>query len=331
MRVSGLILAGLVWAASACAKEIPPPRTLVQEADLPLPGGSGRFDYLSLDPGRSRLFVAHMGEGHLLVVDTAARKILADLDGFPGATGVLVVPELQKVFVSVTGRREVAVLDELSLKVLARLPAGAFPDGLAYAPKEKRVFVSDESKGVEAILDAVRGTVVSRVPLGGEAGNTQFDPISGHILVLLQNTAELLELDPMGLQILARHHFSVGQGPHGLLVDAKGGLAFVACEDDDKLLVLGLKDFKVRQVLSTGHEPDVLAWDPGLKQLYVACESGVLSVFERRASAMEKLEDAFAGKNGHSVAVDPRDHRLYIPLRDLNGHPVLRVLRPAGP
>lgn len=48
-------------------------------ADVPLPGSPSRFDYQSLDPITGRLWIAHMGAGQLVVVDTARRKVLGRL------------------------------------------------------------------------------------------------------------------------------------------------------------------------------------------------------------------------------------------------------------
>ena len=76
-------------------------------------------------------------------------------------------------------------------------------------------------------------------------------------------------------------------------------------------------------------DPDVLAADPLLKRLYVAGESGYLSAFDTsNAAAPRKLGDIFVAENAHSVAVDPVTHSVFLPLRDVGGQSVLRVIRP---
>src|SRR6266481_1306253 len=44
-----------------------PLRTL---QDVPLSGGASRFDYQSFDPNTGRLYIAHLGDGSLVVFDT---------------------------------------------------------------------------------------------------------------------------------------------------------------------------------------------------------------------------------------------------------------------
>jgi DNA-binding beta-propeller fold protein YncE len=75
-----------------------------------------------------------------------------------------------------------------------------------------------------------------------------------------------------------------------------------------------------------GKNPDVLAIDPGQHRVYVAAESGPLTVFVDDAGTVRELIQADAGPNAHSVAVDPETHHIYLPLQNLNGKPVLREM-----
>ena len=68
-------------------------------ADVPLPGGTTRFDYQSLDPSTGYLYLSHMGDGTVVVFDTKIDKVLANVPGFPVVTCVLVVPALKSEFV----------------------------------------------------------------------------------------------------------------------------------------------------------------------------------------------------------------------------------------
>jgi hypothetical protein len=52
----------------------------------------------------------------------------------------------------------------------------------------------------------------------------------------------------------------------------------------------------------------VLAFDPGLRRLYVAAESGEVAVFAETAHGVRKLGQALLASSAHTVAVDPRTH-----------------------
>src|SRR3954454_16247399 len=84
---------------------------LHQVAELPLPGGTGRFDYQRLDPSDGRLYIAQMGAGRLLVFGTETNRAISSLPGLPWIAGVLAVPELHRVYASAAGSHELVVLE----------------------------------------------------------------------------------------------------------------------------------------------------------------------------------------------------------------------------
>src|SRR5215470_16054343 len=151
MKIPTLVALALVLQLSAVA--VLSAELLRKVADVPLPGGTTRFDYQSLDAAAGRLYFSHMGDGELMVFDTGSEKLIAHIPGFPAMTGVLVVPSLKRVYGSVTKNHEVAVVDTESLKIIKHIPDGKFPDGLAYSPETKKLFVSDESGSVETVID----------------------------------------------------------------------------------------------------------------------------------------------------------------------------------
>jgi len=297
--------------------------------DVELPGATSRFDYASVDPARHRLFFADLGGGALTVVDTRARRVVRRVRGIPSAHGALVVPGLRRVYVTATDSRELVTVDERTYRVLARTPTGSFPDGIAYDPELASVFVSNKAGGSETVIDAASGRLVGTVPLGGTAGNVQYDPIDRRMLVNVQSRGEVAAIDPATRSVERR--FPVGgdcAGNHGLLIDAPARLAFIACEDNARLVVLDLRAGRVTASFPVGDQPDVLAFDAGLGRLYVAAESGVVAVFGRRGRTLDPLGKAFLADGAHTVAVDPRTHEVFFPLADVDGAPALRIMTP---
>ncbi len=300
---------------------------LTKVADIPMPGPAVRFDYQSLDAGTGRLYVSHMNADHLVVFDTVKREVVANLDGFKRVHGVWVVPELARVYASVTGEHAVAVIDSKTLHTLAKVGPITYPDGIAYASKAKRVFVSDEHGNTDAVIDATNNALVTSIPLGGGAGNTVYDPISGHILVAVHGVNELVAIDPASAKIIGRYPLSGIKNPHGIALDTINRLAFVAGEENHSLAVVDLNSMKLLSTHQVGEDPDVLAFDPGLQRLYVSAESGTVSVFEERGRQLRALGQFFM-PHAHTVSVDPKTHLVYFPLENVNGHPLLRIMKP---
>lgn len=300
---------------------------LKKVADIPLPGAAVRFDYQSLDTSHGRLYIAHMNANQLVVFDTRKRAVIRNLDGFPSVHGVWAVPERGRVYASTTGGHAVSVVEMATLKTIARVGPIQYPDGIAYAPGVSRVFVSDEHGDADAVIDAKINSLVTSIPLGGGAGNTVYDPGSGHILVAVHEKNELVSIDPSTAKIIGRYPMTGIEHPHGVSLDLDKRLAFVAGEENHKLALVDLASMKVLETYSVGEDPDVLAFDPGLKWLYVSAESGHVTVFQEQGKTLVRLGGFFM-PHAHTVCVDPDSHLVYFPLEDMDGHPVLRIMEP---
>jgi DNA-binding beta-propeller fold protein YncE len=306
-----------------------PPSGLTLLREIPLPGPANRFDYQSLDPSTRRLYINHMNAGQTLVFDVDSGRVVAEIGGVPRATGVWAVPSRGQVYISAAGNHEVAIVDDKTLKVVARVGDIRFPDGIAYASGADKVFVSDEAGSADVVIDPATRAKRSTIALGGEAGNTHYDSVSGCVLVAVQTRNELVAIDPVSERVVQRYSVAGSDHPHGFAIDEPDRLAFVSCEGNAALIVVDLRTMKPIQQLAVGDEPDVLAWDPIWRRLYVASESGVLSAFWLDGRRLHPVGQIRA-PHAHTVSFDPKTHRVYGPLEDVGGHPVLRVYEPAG-
>ena len=247
----------------------------------------------------------------------------------PGVHGVIAVPQIHRVYASATDARQLFTIDSRTGRVLNRAPAGEYPDGLVYDPAVRHVFVSDESGGIEAVFDAA-GRRIATVQLGGDAGNVQYDPGSGKVLADVQSRNQVAVIDPRSNRVVRRVALPGCDHPHGLNVDAPRRLAFVACDGNARLLTLDLETMKVVGSMPVGESPDVLAFDTSLRRLYVAAESGVVTVAAERARRLTKLGQGRLASSAHTVAVDPATHLVYFPLESgTAGRPELRIMKPS--
>src|SRR5262249_31223022 len=89
--------------------------------------------YQSVDADRRRLYVAHLGDSTLDVIDLDTLTVSATVPDIAGVHGVLAAPEIGRVFASATGTNELVTLDASTNQVIGRTPTGSFPDGIAYA------------------------------------------------------------------------------------------------------------------------------------------------------------------------------------------------------
>jgi len=186
---------------------------------------------------------------------------------------------LGRVYASATGTNEVVAIDEKSLAIIARIPGGTYPDGLAYSPETRKIYVSDEHGGTDTVIDVVANARVATVQIGGVIGNTQYDAASQHVFINAQSAGELVEVDPATDNIVRRIKVPGASGNHGLLIDADSHRAFIACEGNDRLIVLDL-----RSGASLSQFP--VAKDP---------EAVVAAIAARKIQSMSEKQDARSG------------------------------------
>jgi len=275
-------------------------------ATVPLPGSASRFDYESLDPRTNLLFLAHLAASEVVVFNVKTNRVVATIPDIDHVHGVLAVSQLGRVFATATGTSDVVVIDERTLKITARIPGGTYPDGMAYDAADQKLYVSDEHGATDTVIDTKANARIATIPLGGDVGNTQYDAATHRVYVNVQTRGELVAIDPANNAIVARYTLSGCGSNHGLSLDASHRKAYIACEDNAKLVVLDLVSLKQTQRIDVGADPDVLAYDEGRSLLYVATENGTVSVF----------------------SADQRTHRVYFPVLADSG-PRMLVMEPA--
>ena len=326
-----LFIVALLFAAFgvSCAEGQESPLPLRSVADISLTGDATRLDYQSFDAANGRLYIAHLGDDMVTVFDTKTQTVVGDIKGLKGVHGVLAVPELGRVYASATGTNELAVIDDKTLQIIARVPAGEYPDGIAYAAKEKKLYVSDKAGKTDTVIDAATNKVISAIQLGGPAGNTQYDPVSDRIFVAVHKINAIVEIDPSTDKVVGTYPLAGCKDSHGLLIDSESRVAFAACESNARLAMFDLAAKKLIAVYEVGNDPDVLAFDSGLKRLYVSAESGVVTAFDEKGKSLIQLGRAQLATKAHTVAVDSQTHNVYFPLENVGGKPVLRIFAPS--
>jgi DNA-binding beta-propeller fold protein YncE len=298
-------------------------------AEIPLSGGPVRFDYAALDAGRGLLFIAHMGAGEVVEVDVRDRTVVRTLGDLPDVHGVVVVPEKRRVYATATGRNQLVALDEDSGAVIFTAPTGDYPDGLAYDPVRNSVWTTNEHAGSETVVDADTGDARTTVPLGGEVGNVVYDPTTDRMVVAVQGRDELAVIAPTSFLVSERIPTPGCDNPHGQALDIRSRVMFVGCEANSTMVTVDLAGRRVVDQDAVGATPDVLVYDAGARRVYVAAESGWVSVFDRSQDATSLLGSARMAEGAHSLALDPVAHHSYFPIpKGSDGAPSLWEFEP---
>lgn len=309
-----------------------PSLPLLLFADVDLPGNAVRFDYQDLDPAKQHLVIAHMNDSSVVVVnlDGSVVKVIPDI---PTARGVAVADDVGRIFVT-SSPNQLVIVDNDTLAEVSRVQTGRSPDGVGWDPTHRIVGVSDQGDGAISLLADSGSGARTQLVLGSETGNVVFDPDRGIFWITVVVDAppdQLVGVDPTAARVTEKIPLPGCQGAHGLRIHPDGKSAFIACEDNDQLLRVNLDGDHAVALGATGAAPDVLSIDAKLGWIYVAAESGDLTVFDLTQPGINLVGRDHPGSNAHSVAVDPATHRVFFPLvNGPKGTPALRIMQPSN-
>jgi hypothetical protein len=274
-----------------------------------------------------------MNDGAVVITDLRDGSVLKVLPGIPTVRGVIVADDVGRIFAT-SSPSTLVLIDNKAMTVVGRVGTGNGPDGVGWDPIHKTVGVSDQSDGALSLIPSAGNGTRVQVRLGSETGNVVFDASRGVFWITVVRASppdQLVAVDPTSAKVTTTIGLPGCSGAHGLRLHPDGQSAWVACETNYMLARVDLAGAHAVTSAPTGSGPDVLSIDPGLGWLYVAAESGDLTVFDIQKPGVVLIGHDSPGNNSHSVAVDAATHRVFFPLMaGPKGTPVLRIMRPSG-
>lgn len=191
---------------------------------------------VALSKDGTRAFVANIGSGSISCIDLAAGQRTAVVPTGAGAEGIAMHPSRDEVWVGNRAADTVSVVDTRTDAVVAEIPCAAFPIRVQFTRDGAHALVSCARSGDVAVIDVASRREVRRIDMGAK-------PVE----------------DAIGERIFAGS-FGESPVPVGILVDPDGRHAYVANTQADVLTVLDLERWCIARRLSTGREPDGMAW-----------------------------------------------------------------------
>ena len=290
----------------------PAPKTIKAVAIITPPPQSSfplKFiDYMFVNG--AKLYAGYTSQGFVAVIDTATNQVVAEIGGLPRTHGIATAGA--NGFATASGDDTVGIFDLSSNRLLKKIPGGVDPDAIIYDDKLRLIYAADHDGKTGTLIDPVTMSVTATVPLGGVAEYAQADPQSGLIYQNLQDISELVVVDPQKQMVTQRYKLGEGTGPSGLAFDAANRRLFSTC-DNKKLVVLNADTGQVVATLPIGSGVDGAAYDPDLRRVYAFNGFGTMTVIQQdSADSYRVLEQAATHFGGHSGAVDPATHRIYV-------------------
>jgi DNA-binding beta-propeller fold protein YncE len=291
-------------------------------------GGDGGWDYLAVDSVGHRLFIARATR--VMVVDTNSGKLLAEIPDTPGVHGIALDPADGLGFTS-NGREDtVSEFDLSSLKVAKKIKVGSGPDAILYDPFSKRVFTFN-GKGHDqsaTAIDASKGEVVGQVDLGGRPEFATTDD-HGAVFVNLEDTSELLAIDPQKLVVKSRWKLTGCDEPTGLAIDRKNRRLFAGCGGNKKMMIVDADTGKIVATPPIGEGCDATAFDAERRLAFASAGEGNITVIqEADAGHFTVAQTVVTQPGARTMVLDPKTHQLFTVTAKTSGTRENRKVEP---
>jgi YVTN family beta-propeller protein len=314
--IVSVLLFAVVFASSSLAQTPGPSGYhLVKSIKL---GGTGGWDYLTVDQSTHRLFISRAT--HVIVVDPDQGKIIGDIPETQGVHGIALASEFNRGYTTNGRSQNSTVFDMTTLKVLGEAKTDKDPDAVIYDPASKRVFSFNGDGNSATVIDAKSGNVDGTIPLGGgpEFGATDG---KGFVFVNLEDKSSLVKVDAKTLKVVNTWPLAPCESPSGLAIDAEHEILVVGCHNKLMAFVDGHSG-KVLGTVPIGQGVDANRFDPGTGYAFASCGDGTLTIAHEDSPTKFSLVETIQTKRGaRTMALDRSNHNVYLVTADFGPPP----------
>src|SRR3954464_3607274 len=191
--------------------------------------GDGGTDYVTVEPATGRVFVSR--STHMMVVEGATGKVLADIPNTPGVHGAGLATKAGHGFTTNSGDQTVTMFDLKTLEVLKQIKVGPGLDGVMYDEADDKIILTNHSRPVGTLTAIAPGAgdIVATVQLEDTAPEGAAADGKGHIFVNNEGKNTIQVIDVKTWKATASWPLAPCDGPTGIAYDKASNRIFSGC------------------------------------------------------------------------------------------------------
>lgn len=283
-------------------------------------GGDGGWDYLTLDPKGTRLFISR--GTRVDVVDTGSGKVVGSIPDTNGVHGIALDPQGHRGYTSNGKADSVTVFDLDTLKTLkVAAVSGHNPDAILFEPVGKHVFTFNGRSKDVTVLDAGTLAVVATLPVPDKP-EFAVDDGEGHIYVNIESEpGQLVQIDSRQLKVQATWPLPGCASPTGIALDRLHHRVFSVC-DGSVMAVTDALTGKQAATVKIGERPDAAAFDVKRGLAFSSNGGGTLTgVHEDSADRYSVAFTLPTQKGARTMALDAAARKVYLVTAEFDPAP----------
>jgi len=269
-------------------------------------GGTGGWDYLSVDPVTQRIFASH--GGNVEVVDIKAGKVVGQITQLHGVHGIAVASDVGKGFISNGQSNSVTIFDLKTLQKTGEPATGQNPDAICYEPKTQRIFTMNGRSNDSTAINAKNNEIIATFPVGEKPENCAMDG-AGKLYVNIENSSEVVEIDAAKPGVTRRTSLAPCEGPSGLAIDVKNKKLFSVCSNK-MMAVTDIATMKVIATPAIGSGADGAGFDSDLA--FSSNGEGNMTIVKLVNGKYEAVDTVTTERGARTMTVDHVNHKIYM-------------------
>ena len=289
---------------------------LIAGKPIPLPGTSGRFDFIRMDPSSERLLLGHTGNHSFDVFDIKSGKLLKSFTGYDAAdAGSDAVRGFY--YASCSDPARLLLVDSSKLEVAGEVPLPANSDLMGVNPVTGMVHVCDDTDPNQWVIDPSTKKIDHTIKFEGSGmEDVAFSADGKLVYQAMKGTGSIAVYDIESQKVTATWSAGV-KGPWGMAMLSDQNTLLAACAG--KLLMVDCATGKVVASAPIAERVDEIAYDAGLHRAYCSSRTGKISVVSVEPAKLTALGDVASQSGCANAVVDPKTHNVWIAYGNESG------------
>ncbi|MFB2934776.1 YncE family protein [Aerosakkonemataceae cyanobacterium BLCC-F154] len=187
-------------------------------------------------------------------------------------------PDNRFVLVSNWCSWDVSIIDTEKNQEIKRVKIGAYPRGIVVDRRSQRAYVAVMGSSDVAQIDLQEYWVNWLRNIGRSPRHLNLDRTGRYLYVSLNSEGRIAKIDLAKPRVLSKVY--TGAAPRSMVLSDDGQMLYVVNYNNNTVSKVRTQDMKVLQTVRVGASPIGITYDPKNREVWVACYSGQIMVFQ---------------------------------------------------
>jgi YVTN family beta-propeller protein len=187
-------------------------------------------------------------------------------------------PDNRLVLVSNWCSWDLSIIDTEKNQEIKRVKIGAYPRGIVVDRRSQRAYIAVMGSNDIAQVDLQEYWVNWLRNVGRSPRHLNLDSTGRYLYASLNSEGRIAKIDLSKPRVVSR--VSTGAAPRSMVLSDDGQILYVVNYSNNTVSKVRTQDMKVLQTVRVGASPIGITYDPKNREVWVACYSGQIMVFQ---------------------------------------------------